>query len=66
MKFTLLSGVRKYAEGNIAKHRANVQAYLDHSVAIAEHTDIIESVETELKKIAEYEDMLDVLDKYFS
>tara|TARA_Y100000114_G_scaffold51894_2_gene47417 strand:+ start:14319 stop:14519 length:201 start_codon:yes stop_codon:yes gene_type:complete len=66
MKFTLLKAVRQYAEGNIAKHRANVQAYLDHSVAIAEHTDIIDSIEIELKKMAEYEDMLDVLDKYFS
>tara|TARA_Y100001937_G_scaffold120148_1_gene176924 strand:+ start:451 stop:651 length:201 start_codon:yes stop_codon:yes gene_type:complete len=66
MKFTLLQAVRKHVEGMVAKHRANVQAYLDHSVAIAEHTDIIESVEIELKKVAEYEDMLHVLDKYFS
>ena len=60
----LLNAVKKHAEGHIAKHVANVEVYLNQSVGIGEHSDIIESIEQELEKIAKYNDQIEVLQKY--
>lgn len=65
MRKILLEAVRTHATGHIAKHKANVEVYLHNPAGIGEHSDIIESIETELKVMAEYEDQLDMLDKYF-
>ena len=65
MRNTLLQAVRKHAEGHIEKHKANVEVYLNQSVGIGEHSDIIEAIEIELEEIAKYQDQIDLLDKYF-
>ena len=65
MREALLKAVRLHVEGNIAKHHANVEVLLNSSVGVAEHTDTIESVETAMKKMAEQQDILEVLSKYF-
>jgi len=39
--------------------------YLNNPVGIGEHPDVMEAIEEELKAIAEYEDQLEVLEKYF-
>ena len=54
-----------HAKGHIEKHKANVDIYLNQSVGIGEHGDIIETIEKELNIIAQYHDQLEVLDKYF-
>lgn len=61
----LLEAVYQHAEGHIAKHRANIEVYLTHSVGIGEHSNIIEAIELELEEIAKYQDQLEVLHKYF-
>jgi hypothetical protein len=60
----LINAVKKHAEGHIAKHVANVEIYLNHSVGIGEHSDIIEAIEQELDQIAKYHDQIEVLEKY--
>ena len=65
MREQLLSAVKAHAQGEIAKHRANVNVYLEHPVGIGEHSDISEAIQCELDKIARYEDQLNVLEKYF-
>jgi hypothetical protein len=65
MRELLLNAFKDYAEGNIQKHRANVEVYLANPVGIGEHSDILEAIESEVKHIAEFDDMLEVLDKYF-
>ena len=65
MRELLLKAFKGYAEGSIEKHRANVEVYLANPVGIGEHSDIMEAIETEVKHIAEFDDMLEVLDKYF-
>lgn len=62
----LLDAVRKHAEGHIAKHKANILVYLNQTVGIGEHSDIIETIELELEQIAKYQDQIDMLDKHFS
>ena len=54
-----------HAEGHIKKHSANVEIYLNNSMGIGEHSDILETIEKELEAIAKYDDQLHVLRKYF-
>ena len=60
----LMNAVKKHAEGHIAKHVANVEVYLNQSVGIGEHSDIIEAIEQELDEISKYHDQIEVLEKY--
>ena len=54
-----------YLQGNIEKHVANVKLQAENAVGVAEHPDHIETIDKELGKIAEFEDRLEVLRKYF-
>ena len=60
-----IEAIRRYASGNIEKHRYNVEVYLNNPVGIGEHPDVLDAIKTELLKIAEYNEIFDVLDKYF-
>ena len=65
MRETLIKALLAHAQGDIAKHRANVEVYLEHPAGVGEHTDILESIEKELDIIAKYQDQIDVIKKYF-
>ena len=65
MREQLLAAVKAHAQGEIAKHRANVNVYLEHPAGIGEHSDITEAIQTELDKIARYHDQVEVIEKYF-
>jgi hypothetical protein len=56
--------VQKF-KGNISAHKVNIEILLENTVGVAEHPNIIETIEKELEIIAGYEDKLTVLDKYF-
>ena len=66
MRKDLYSAIRSYLQGNIDKHVVNVKLHTENTVGVAEHSDHIETIEKELGIISEYEDKLQVLDKYFS
>jgi hypothetical protein len=53
-----------HAKGHIEKHKTNVEIYMEKAVGIGEHGDILETIEKELKVIAEYHDQLEVLETY--
>jgi len=61
----MLNAVRKHAEAHIEKHRMNVEVYLRHPVGVGEHSDIMDAIEKELDQMAQYEDHLEILNKYF-
>jgi len=65
MRDVLINSLRSYFTGNINKHLANVQVYMNSTVGIGEHSDIIETIELELDKAAGYHDKLEMLTKYF-
>ena len=52
-------------ESHIEKHKMNIEVMLANPMAIHDHTDIMSAIELELAHIAEYEDKLEVLRKYF-
>ena len=66
MREMIIDNFIKYAEGQIAKRKVNVEVYLEKAVGIGEHSDIMESIETELEQIARYDEQIAVLKKYFS
>jgi hypothetical protein len=66
MKDRILEASRAHFESHILKHRVNVETILNNPIAIPEHTDIMDAVEKELAIIAEYDDKLEMLNKYFS
>ena len=65
MRNKLIESIKSYLQGNIDKHCANVENLLDNHVALAEHPDIVDTIEKELDVVADYEDKLNVLNKYF-
>ena len=54
MRPQLISALLAHANGEIAKHKANVEIYLEHPVGIGEHSDITEAIGLELDKISRY------------
>ena len=62
----LIDALRKHAEGEISKRIANVETYRLNPVGIGEHSDIVETIEKEMIEISKYDDILDVLNKYFN
>ena len=65
MRSEIIKASIKHFEAHIEKHRVNVEILLKNTVGVAEHADILDTVEKELKIIAEYDDKLAVLKKYF-
>jgi hypothetical protein len=66
MREELLEVSRLHFKAHIEKHRMNIETMLRNPIAIPEHTDIMEAIEKELAIIAEYDDKLEMLDKYFA
>ena len=64
MREQLIKAVLAHANGEIQKHKANVEIYLEHPVGIGEHSDITEAIGVELDKISRYHDQIEVINKY--
>ena len=65
MRDELIKASRIHFKAHIEKHRMNVENLLNNSVGVAEHPDLMDSIEKELAIIAEYDDKLEMLNKYF-
>ena len=65
MKNKLYKAFMSHAQGHIDKHVANVNVMLEKPVGIGEHPDIIETIEKEMKIVAEYEDLKACMEKHF-
>ena len=65
-EYSIVKALKKKLEGDIERSKCNIQIYLDQSVGIGEHIDIVETVEKELAKMCEAEDKLATLVNNFS
>tara|TARA_R100000231_G_scaffold1692_1_gene2836 strand:+ start:1329 stop:1541 length:213 start_codon:yes stop_codon:yes gene_type:complete len=67
MRNIILDAMLKHAQGHIAKHKANVEIYLSHSVGVGgePNADVLETIEKELNIVAMYDDQIEMLKKYF-
>ena len=66
MRDLLIGAARAYYTGMINKHIANVEVLLTNPTGIGEHQDIQAAMEVELGKIADYNDKLEMLIRYFA
>ncbi len=62
----MIEALKAHALGHIEKHKVNVEVILQKAVGIGEHGDILTEAEKELKVIADYDDQLEMLKKYFT
>ena len=65
MRKQLINALLAHAQGDIAKHRANVEVYLTNPVGIGEHSNVVEAIEEEINMIAKYQDQIDVINTCF-
>tara|TARA_A100001391_G_scaffold174344_1_gene136750 strand:- start:110 stop:343 length:234 start_codon:yes stop_codon:yes gene_type:complete len=61
----MLNALKSFYVGNINRHIANVEVYLRMTVGIGEHSDIQETIDKEIEKIAQFDDRLAMITKYF-
>ena len=66
MREILIRAVLAHAHGEIEKHKANVNVYLENPAGIGEHSDITEAIQTELDHISRFHDQVEVINKYFA
>ena len=66
MRTDLIKASQLHFKAHIEKHRVNVEILLEKGVGVAEHPDVMETIEKELEIMAEYDDKLSVLNKYFT
>ena len=62
----IIEAARKQAEGEVAVHIANIKVYQTMPAGIGEHSDVTEAVIAELNKLAEADDRLEMINKYFA
>ena len=65
MRDIMLNALKSFYVGNINRHIANVEVYLRMTVGIGEHSDIQETIDKEIEKIAQFDDRLAIVMKYF-
>ena len=65
MRKDIIEASKLHFKAHIEKHRINVENLLEKGVGVAEHPDIMETIEKELHTMAEYDDKLEILKKYF-
>tara|TARA_Y100001951_G_C11292225_1_gene273003 strand:- start:1988 stop:2188 length:201 start_codon:yes stop_codon:yes gene_type:complete len=65
MRDMIKKALQSKYEGEIAEAQANVEVFLQNPVGIGEHPDIIGAMDTQMHRIAEAEDKLLALEKYF-
>jgi len=64
MREQIIKALISHAQGDIEKHKANIEVYLTNPAGIGEHSDIMEAIEHELDQIAKYMDQIEVIQKY--
>ena len=65
MRSDILKASRLHFKAHIEKHRINIENLLENPRGVAEHPDIMDTIEKELEIIAEYHDKVEMLDLYF-
>tara|TARA_B000000557_G_scaffold240444_1_gene219279 strand:+ start:1488 stop:1748 length:261 start_codon:yes stop_codon:yes gene_type:complete len=65
MKEQLIKAARMHAEGELERAKTNIMVYMNQSVGIGEHSDIVEAIQEELDKMAAATDRIEMLEQHF-
>ena len=66
MAVQLAKAARMHAEGELERAKTNIMVYMNQSVGIGEHADIVEAIQQELDTMAAASDRIEMIKKYFS
>ena len=66
MEDTKIKALKGYYSSLIDIHKSELQVYLDNPVGIGEHSNLVETMDGLIGKIADAEDKLIVLETHFS
>ena len=61
----MINALRKKYEAEIAAAQANINVYIKNPAGIGEHPDLVAAVDSEMVKLADAEDKLETLNKYY-
>jgi len=61
----MLDAIKLKLQGEIAMAKANIEIYLKNAAGIGEHGDIVQEVEAQLRKIADAEEIIEVIKKHY-
>tara|TARA_B100000424_G_scaffold104291_1_gene78551 strand:+ start:154 stop:363 length:210 start_codon:yes stop_codon:yes gene_type:complete len=64
-KERLVKALIKFYEGGIEAHKMNIEVLLGSHVGLAEHGDIIETIDQEIQRLVDLEDKLESLERNF-
>ena len=59
----MLFAIRSYAEGQLERHRMNIEVYLENPSGIGEHPDLVQAVEAQVDKYVHALEMVEGCDK---
>ena len=62
----LLDALRKKYEGEVAAAKANINVYITNPVGIGEHPNLVAAIDSEVEKLADATDKLNVLMSNYS
>jgi len=66
MQAQLVKAARMHAEGELERAKTNILVYMNQSVGIGEHSDIVEAIQEELDKMAAATDRIEMLERHFT
>ena len=64
MTSNILKALQRSYMAEIAEADANIEVYLKHPAGVAEHPDMVSTIDTQIERIASAEDKLKALDRY--
>ena len=64
MKEQLIKAARMHAEGEYERAKTNIMVYMEQSVGIGEHSDIVEAIQEELDKMPMANDRIEMLQEF--
>ena len=62
----IVQALREYYRGEIAKGKANVEIFLENHSGVADHPDVLGTLDNLIGEIAEYDDKILALDTHFN
>jgi len=65
LRTDMLNALRSEAYGSIQTAKMNIEVYLHNPVGIGEHPNVLGAIQEQLDVIAEHQERLEVLDRYF-
>tara|TARA_B100001287_G_C22568444_1_gene475030 strand:- start:520 stop:738 length:219 start_codon:yes stop_codon:yes gene_type:complete len=61
----LVKALAKKLEGDIAIAQANIDVFLEQSVGVGEHSDVVKAIETNVEALASADEKLQILKKLY-